>query len=279
MSWTPLTRTCNNWSRTKQNRFLRCEKKKKKQKVVTGLQNCACIYTHLWSAMVDVNRSDEDGNWRAFALGAKLPGKQAPVLDSGMLAIGVTPEYVVAVSGLAMPMAKAARALRVLNRAAPLLFGPLRAIAQKRTVVWNAAQRIRARAGVYWKRTSRFAPVRKKPTRPLFHLLPWCAGQFLPSNHSPEQKWQISRWQRVRKCFIIWNTLAGLCYRPGRKNITNSIIPHTARCPITKPACLAKFRTGFYRALSPTQHARIYVPLEIDGSIGAMVFGPRTATV
>ncbi len=85
------------------------------------LTNRACIYK-TFEAMVDVNRPDEDGNWRVFASAQKVAWKTGTSFGfRDAWAIGVTPEYVVSV-WIGNADGEGRPGLTGIKAAAPLLF-------------------------------------------------------------------------------------------------------------------------------------------------------------
>src|SRR6202007_1295978 len=81
----------------------------------------ACIYK-TFEAMVEVNRPDEDGNWRAFASAQKIAWKTGTSFGfRDAWAIGVTPDYVVSV-WIGNADGEGRPGLTGIKAAAPLLF-------------------------------------------------------------------------------------------------------------------------------------------------------------
>lgn len=261
--------------KTKPLSFLRDVRKGKKNKRqekrgATGLQNRACIYT-TFEAMVDVNRPDEDGNWRAFASAQKIAWKTGTSFGfRDAWAIGVTPEYVVAV-WIGNADGEGRPGLTGIKAAAPLLFdlfGQLPKSAQ-----WFEMPRKEyARVPVCIESGHRALPQCEKADTALIPVS--CLGAPACPYHQIIHLNKNGKYRVDSECESVYNMkhVSWFVLPPLVEKYYKFNHPSYRSLPDYEPACLAKISDRAFTVLYPRPNTRIYVPLEIDGSIGRTVF-------
>lgn len=242
---------------------------KEKEGTVKLLTDRACIYS-TFQAMVDVNRPDEDGNWRAFSSSQKIAWKTGTSFGfRDGWAIGVTPAYVVAVwtgnaDGEGRP------GLTGVKAAAPVLFDMFAGL--PKAAGWFIEPR---------SEMSRAALCSESGHRASAHCgkadTCWIPRTALNTTACPyHQVIHLSKDGRYRvdsECENVfdmkhasWFVLPPLVEKYYKFNHPNYKV-----LPSYKPGCLAKLSERAIAVLYPRPGSRIYVPVEIDGNTGRTI--------
>jgi penicillin-binding protein 1C len=246
-------------------------KNKKEKHIIENFNtNRACIYS-TFEAMVDVNRPDEDGNWRAFASAQKIAWKTGTSFGfRDAWAIGVTPDYVVSVwvgnaDGEGRP------GLTGIKAAAPLLFDVFAQL--PRSQYWFTAPKEEMCKTVICKESGHRASDICESADTV-----WVPKTCLNTTACPYHKViHLSKktLQRVdSECenvyamkHVKWFVLPPLIEKYYKFNH-----PNYKEVPDYKPECLARVSDRAIALLYPKPNGKIYVPVEIDGNTGRTVF-------
>jgi len=234
------------------------------------LTNRGCIYA-TFEAMVEVNRPDEDNNWKLFNSAQKIAWKTGTSFGfRDAWAIGVTPDYVVSVwvgnaDGEGRP------GLTGVKAAAPLLFDLFRQLPVseewfhcptneliKVAICRESGHRASELCTDVWQqhipKTSLRVP--NCPYHQLVHLD------------------QSGNYRVDSECESVYTM----------KHVTRFVLPPVIEryyaanhpnyhvLPEYKPACLAKLSDGSMHIVYPKPGSKIYIPVEIDGSTGRVLF-------
>lgn len=234
------------------------------------LTNRACIYS-AFQAMVDVSRPDEDGNWRAFSSSQKIAWKTGTSFGfRDGWAIGITPEYVVAV-WIGNADGEGRPGLTGVKAAAPVLFDMFAQL--PKAACWFSEPK---------SEMSRAALCRESGHRASAHCgkadTSWIPRTALNTTACPyHQVIHLSKDGRSRvdsECenvfdmkHVSWFVLPPLVEKYYKFNHPNYKV-----LPAYKPECLAKMSDRSIAVLYPRPNGRIYVPVEIDGKTGRTIF-------
>jgi penicillin-binding protein 1C len=235
-----------------------------------SLTNAACIYA-TFQAMVDVNRPDEDGNWRAFSSSQKIAWKTGTSFGfRDAWAIGITPDYVVAV-WIGNADGEGRPALTGIKAAAPLLFDMFAQL-PKSPGWFNAPKNEMSRVVLCRESGHRASALCDKADTA------WIPSTALNTTACPyHQTIHLSRDGRYRvdsECenvfnmkHVTWFVLPPLVEKYYKFNHPNYKI-----LPDYQPGCQAKIADRSIALLYPRPGSRIYVPTEIDGKTGRTIF-------
>lgn len=245
--------------------------KSKTKKVINNLQtDRACIYA-TFEAMVDVNRPDEDGNWRAFSSSQKVAWKTGTSFGfRDAWAIGVTPDYVVAIwvgnaDGEGRP------GLTGIKAAAPLLFDVFSQLPRSQS--WfNAPKQDMSKVAICRESGHRASDLCEKADTV------WVPKTSLNTTACPYHQTihltKDGRWRVDSECEDVytmkhrtWFVLPPLVEKYYKFNH-----PNYKTLPDYKPECLARITDRSIAVLYPKPGSKIYVPVEIDGKTGKTVF-------
>ncbi len=237
----------------------------------TGIKtDKACIY-QTFEAMVDVNRPDEYGNWRIFASAQKIAWKTGTSFGfRDAWAIGITPDYVVAVwignaDGSGRP------GLTGIKAAAPLLFdifGQLPKYTQ-----WFDMPR----EGMVWTTVCHESGHRASDLCEKTDQI-WMPKNCLSTIACPyHQIVHLSKNGKERvdsDCESVYNMkhVTWFVLPPLIEKYYKFTHPNYKVLPDFNPECLAKITDKAMAILYPKPNSKIYVPVEIDGNTGRTVF-------
>jgi len=244
--------------------------KTQKSEVKKHQTDIACIYK-TFEAMIDVNRPDEDGNWRAFSSSQKIAWKTGTSFGfRDAWAIGVTPDYVVAVwvgnaDGEGRP------GLTGIKAAAPLLFD-IFAQLPKSATWFNAPKDEMSKVAVCRESGHRASALCEKSDTtwiPKTSLNTTACPYHQTIHLSKDNKWRVdSECENVFNMkHQTWFVLPPLVEKYYKFNH-----PNYKALPDYKPECLARISDRAIVLLYPKPNSKIYVPIEIDGKVGRTVF-------
>lgn len=241
-----------------------------KHEVMNCKSDRACIYS-TFEAMIDVNRPDEDGNWRAFSSSQKIAWKTGTSFGfRDAWAIGVTPDYVVA-AWVGNADGEGRPGLTGIKAAAPLLFDVFAQL--PRSAAWfNAPKEEMSRIAICHESGHRASMLCDKTDTV------WIPKTALNTTACPyHQVIHLSRNGQYRvdsECENVfnmkhetWFVLPPLVEKYYKFNHPNYKI-----LPDYNPECLAKLSDRAIALLYPRPNNKIYVPIEIDGRTGRTVF-------
>ncbi len=230
----------------------------------------ASIYC-TFQAMVDVNRPDEDGNWRAFSSSQKIAWKTGTSFGfRDAWAIGVTPDYVVAV-WIGNADGEGRPGLTGIKAAAPLLFDLFAQL--PRSQAWfNEPREAMSQIAVCTESGHRASELCEKTE------LSWVPKNSLNTTACPyHQIVHLTKNNLYRvdsECETIYNMkhVSWFVLPPLIERYYKFNHPNYRVLPDFKPECLAKVSDKAIAVLYPKPNSKIYVPVEIDGKTGRTVF-------
>lgn len=239
----------------------------KKGKTKTDL---ACIYA-TFEAMSEVNRPDEEDNWKYFASTQKIAWKTGTSFGfRDAWSVGVTPEYVVAV-WIGNADGEGRPGLTGINAAAPLMFDVFRNL--KKSNKWfvepkDKMQKVKIchesghRATnlctkIDYKRIPKTTLNTKAcPYHQLIHL-------NKTSNLRVDSECESIEKMKHESWFILPSIV--------EKFYKNSH-PNYKPIPEYKAECWSKVSSKSLAIIYPKNNAQIYVPLEINSNVGQTIF-------
>ncbi len=230
----------------------------------------ACIYS-TFEAMVDVNRPDEDGNWRAFSSSQKIAWKTGTSFGfRDAWAIGVTPDYVVAV-WIGNADGEGRPGLTGIKAAAPLLFDVFSQLPKSQS--WfNAPKQDMSRVAICRESGHRASDLCEKADTV------WIPKTSLNTTACPYHQTihltKDGRWRVDSECENVYNMKHSTWFvlPPLVEKYYKFNHPNYKILPDYKPECLAKIMDRSIAVVYPKAGSKIYVPVEIDGKTGKTVF-------
>lgn len=234
------------------------------------LSDRACIYS-TFQALVEVNRPDEDGNWRAFGSAQKIAWKTGTSFGfRDAWAIGITPDYVVAVwvgnaDGEGRP------GLTGIKAAAPLLFDLFAHLPASRS--WfSEPEGDMTRITICTESGYRASELCDK-TR-TGRLPKNCLNTTACPYHQLVHLTKDGRYRVDSECETVYNMQHAPWFilPPLVEKYYRSNHPNYKLLPDYKPECLARISDRALAVLYPKSNSKIYVPVEIDGRTGNTVF-------
>lgn len=235
-----------------------------------NLTDRGCAYS-TFEAMVEVNRPDEDNNWRTFSSAQKIAWKTGTSFGfRDAWAIGITPDYVVAVwvgnaDGEGRP------GLTGIGAAAPLMFDVFRQLPVS-SKWFKMPQQSMAAVRICHESGHRATELCEKTD------LKWIPKKSLESKACPyHQIVHLSKDGNLRvdsDCEDVYNM------KHEKWFVLPSIIekyykfnhPNYKSLPEFKPECLTKVSDKAMGLIYPKNNSQIYVPVEISGEKGRTIF-------
>ena len=224
-----------------------------------------------FEAMVEVNRPDEDNNWRIFSSSRKIAWKTGTSFGfRDAWAVGVTPDYVVAV-WIGNADGEGRPGLTGVKAAAPLMFDVFRQLPNSKNwftlpmadmKVENVCRQSGYKEGKYCTRVApTFLPKSERSAKvctyhQLIHLDK--TGTYRVDSDCEE----VFNMQHK-----IWFVLPSLMEHYYRLNHPDYVV-----LPPYSPKCLSEDRSGSFTVVYPKRNSKIYVPREIDGTKGRSIF-------
>lgn len=246
-------------------------RKNKKQKNQEPLNlDRACIYS-TFEAMVDVNRPDEDGNWRVFSSSQKIAWKTGTSFGfRDAWAIGVTPEYVVSV-WIGNADGEGRPGLTGIKAAAPVLFEVYAQL--PKSASWFKAPKEGMSLVTLCRESGHRASELCENTETI--LIPNTCLNTTACPYHQIVHLSLDGKQRVdSECedvyhmkHVTWFILPPLIEKYYKFNH-----PDYKVLPNYKPQCLARIADKAMVLLYPKANSKIYVPIEIDGNQGRTIF-------
>lgn len=234
------------------------------------LTDKACIYK-TFEAMVDVNRPDEDGNWRVFSSSQKIAWKTGTSFGfRDAWAIGVTPDYVVAV-WIGNADGEGRPGLTGIKAAAPLLFDVFAQL--PKSPQWFSAPSD-AMQKVALCRESGYRASDLCGQTDTAWIPKTCLGSTACIYHQTVHLSRDGRYRVDSECESVYNMkhVSWFVLPPLVEKYYKFNHPGYKPLPDYKPDCLAKVADRAFAILYPKPNSRIYVPIEIDGKAGRTVF-------
>ncbi len=235
-----------------------------------NLTDRGCAFS-TFEAMVEVNRPDEDNNWRTFSSAQKIAWKTGTSFGfRDAWAIGVTPDYVVAV-WIGNADGEGRPGLTGISAAAPLMFDvfrqlpvsdkwfrrPQNAMAEVKICHESGHRATEFCEKTEWKSIPRKSLASKAcPYHQIVHLSK--DGQFrVDSDCEDVYNMKHEKW-------FVLPSIIEKYYKFNHPNYKS--------LPEYKPECLTKISDKAMGLIYPKNNSQIYVPIEIDGEKGRTIF-------
>jgi len=246
------------------------EKKLKANEQNPYKTNTAVIYK-TFDAMVEVNRPDEDGNWKAFASSQKIAWKTGTSFGfRDAWAIGVTTDYVVSV-WIGNADGEGRPGLTGVKAAAPLMFSIFDYLPKAQR--WFK-EPIKEQAKVMICKESGCIASDICETKVSALVPKSCLNTVACTYHqvihlSKDKKYRVDAEceQVYNMQHVNWFVLPPMIEKYYKLNH-----PNYKSLPDYKPECLSKIADKSISVIYPKNNSKIYVPIEIDGKVGRTVF-------
>lgn len=230
----------------------------------------ACIYS-TFEAMVDVNRPDEDGNWRVFSSSQKIAWKTGTSFGfRDAWAIGVTPDYIVSV-WIGNADGEGRPGLTGIKAAAPLLFEVFAQLPKSNQWFKVPVQNM-SKATICFESGHRASDLCEKTEEKMIPKS--CMNSIACPYHQLVHLSMDGKHRVDSECedvyhmkHVTWFLLPPLIEKYYKFNH-----PNYKELPNYKPECLAKVSDKAMALLYPKSNSKIYVPIEIDGNVGRTIF-------
>ena len=234
------------------------------------LTNRAAIYS-TFEAMVEVNRPDEDGNWKVYASSQKIAWKTGTSFGfRDAWAIGITPDFVVSV-WIGNADGEGRPGLTGIKAAAPLLFDLFSKL-PKSSSWFSAPRSAQCRICICSKSGHRASNLCEK-TDTLW-MPKSCMNTPVCPYHQVVHLSKDKKYRVESDCYnvaemkhVVWFVLPLVIEKFYKSNH-----PDYLSLPDYKPDCLAKLADKAIAVLYPKPGSKIYIPVEIDGKIGRTIF-------
>ncbi len=232
--------------------------------------NKACIYK-TFEAMVEVNRPDEEGNWRVFASARKIAWKTGTSFGfRDAWAIGITPDYVVAV-WIGNAEGEGRPGLTGIKAAAPLLFD-LFALLPKETRWFSMPREEMCCVSVCRESGHRASDLCEKTDS--VWLPKTCLNTSVCPYHQTIHLTKNGKQRVESDCESVYNmkNVTWFVLPPVIEKFYKTNHPNYTSLPDFKPECKAGASDKAIAISYPKPNSKIYVPVEMDGSVGRTVF-------
>lgn len=230
----------------------------------------ACIHA-MFEAMSEVNRPDEDGNWKAFASSQKIAWKTGTSFGfRDAWAIGVTPDYVISVwigngDGEGRP------GLTGIKAAAPLMFNLFSVVPKSQA--WFSKPfrgivkaRICRESGYRAGNLCEQAELKDIPESCLRSpVCPYHQLVHLDKQGTHRVDMECETPENIKH--VSWFVLP-----PGVEKYYKFNHPGYHTLPPYKKGCQSRYLERPMAILYPKPASKIYVPVEIDGRTGKTIF-------
>ncbi len=232
--------------------------------------NRGCIYS-TFEAMTEVNRPDEDNNWRVFNSEQKIAWKTGTSFGyRDAWAVGITPDYVVSI-WIGNADGEGRPGLTGINAAAPLLFNLFKSLPKSNTwftqpIKEMSYERLCHESGQRASKLCQRADMKWIPTTSLNS-----------TSCSYHQLIHLNKYTNLRvdsDCEDVnnmkhetWFILPSIVEKYYRNTHPNYI-----PLPEFKPECLSKAQEKSIGIIYPKMNSKIYMPIQLDGSIGKTIF-------
>lgn len=241
----------------------------KKRRLITKT-NKGAIYS-TFEAMVEVNRPDDNGNWKAFASAQKIAWKTGTSFGfRDGWAIGITPDYVVSV-WIGNAGGEGRPGLTGIKAAAPLLFDMFSQL-PKSTAWFNPPKEEQCKILICKESGQRASAICENTISVLMPKT--CLNTTACPYHQIVHLTKDGKHRVDSDCESVYNmkNAAWFILPPQIEKYYKFNHPNYRILPDFKPECLAKISDRAIAVLYPKQNSKIYVPVEIDEKIGRTVF-------
>ncbi len=232
--------------------------------------NRGAIYS-TFEAMVEVNRPEDDGNWKAFASAQKIAWKTGTSFGfRDAWAIGITPDYVISV-WIGNADGEGRPGLTGVKAAAPLLFDMFSQL-PKSSAWFNSPKEELCKIMICKESGQRISGLCENAVNIL--LPKTCMNTTACPYHQLVHLTKDGKHRVDSECESVYNmkNAAWFVLPPLIEKYYKTNHPNYRVLPDFKPECLAKISDRAFALLYPKPNSKIYVPVEIDGKIGRTVF-------
>lgn len=243
---------------------------KKNDKPINLKLNRACIYTG-FEAMVEVNRPDEDGNWKLFNSSQKIAWKTGTSFGfRDAWAVGITPDFVVSV-WIGNADGEGRPGLTGIKAAGPLLFDVFGQL--PKSVSWFHKPISEFYSAAICSESGLIASEMCQHIDSV--LIPKTCAQTIACNYH-----QIIHLDKTGKfrvdcdCEDISNiqNVSYFVMPPMMERFYKLNHPNYKAIPEYRSDCKSKATDRSMAIIYPKNHSIIYVPIEIDGKLGKTIF-------
>jgi penicillin-binding protein 1C len=232
--------------------------------------NRAAIFS-TFEAMVEVNRPDDEGNWKAFNSAQKIAWKTGTSFGfRDAWAIGITPDYVVSV-WIGNADGEGRPGLTGIKAAAPLLFDMFSQLPKSST--WFRAPRSeQCKICICTESGHRASDLCEKTDT--VWMPKTCLNTIACPYHQTVHLTKDNKYRVDSDCDCVYNMkhVTWFILPPIIEKYYKTNHPNYKVVPDFKPDCLAKIADKAFAVLYPKPNSKIYIPIEIDGKIGRTVF-------
>ncbi len=254
---------------TKEITYVKTKKEKSEKEFIDKLDE-ACIYK-TFEAMVDVNRPDEDGNWRAFHSSQKIAWKTGTSFGfRDAWAVGITPDYVVSV-WIGNADGEGRPGLTGIKAAAPILFEVFNQLPKSN--VWFKEPKTKMTKMKICRESGHRANLNCDLVDTL--LLPNTCQESVSCPYHQIIHLSKSENKRVdSECENVYNMKHETFFilPPIIEKYYKFNHPNYKMLPEFKPECLTKMADKAMGILYPKPNHKVYIPIELDGNKGKVVF-------
>ncbi|MES2589134.1 MAG: penicillin-binding protein 1C [Bacteroidota bacterium] len=230
----------------------------------------ACIFS-CFEAMTEVNRPDEDDNWRYFSSEQKIAWKTGTSFGfRDAWVIGITPDYVVAV-WIGNADGEGRPGLTGIKAAAPLMFDVFRFLPKSKS--WFSMPKELMSFAKMCKESGHRAtnlcqPVERKwIPKTALNSKPCPYHQMIHLNKKTNQRVDSDCEEVANMKHESWFVLPSIV----EKFYKNSH-PNYKTLPDYKKECWENIADKSLGIIYPKNKAKIYIPIEIDGKLGETIF-------
>jgi penicillin-binding protein 1C len=242
----------------------------KQNKITLTKSNIAAIYS-TFEAMVEVNRPDDEGNWKAFSSSQKIAWKTGTSFGfRDAWAVGITTDFVVSV-WIGNADGEGRPGLTGIKAAAPLLFDLFSQLPKSNS--WFIAPRSeQCQITICSESGFRASDLCEKTETA------WAPKTCLNTTACPyHQVVHLSRNGKYRvdsDCESIYNmkNTSWFILPPLIEKYYKANHPNYKVLPEYRSDCLTKISDKAIAVLYPKPNSKLYVPIEIDGNMGKVVF-------
>ncbi len=232
--------------------------------------NRAAIY-RTFEAMVEVNRPDDEGNWRAFTSAQKIAWKTGTSFGfRDAWAVGITPDYIVSVwvgnaDGEGRP------GLTGIKAAAPILFDVFSQLPKSES--WFIEPRSEECKITICSESGYRASDLCEKTESVW-VPKTCLNTTACPYHHMVHLTKNGKFRVDSDCESIYNMkhVTWFILPPLIEKYYKTNHPNYKVLPEFRSDCFAKISDKAIAILYPKPNSKIYVPVEIDGSMGRTVF-------
>lgn len=232
--------------------------------------NAASIYS-TFEAMVEANRPDDEGNWRAFTSAQKIAWKTGTSFGfRDAWATGITPDYVVSV-WIGNADGEGRPGLTGIKAAAPLLFDLFAQLPKSES--WFIAPRTEQCEITICSESGYRASDLCEKTETKW-MPKTCLNTTACQYHKMVHLTKNGKYRVDSDCESIYNmkNIAWFILPPLVEKYYKTNHPNYKVLPEFKPECYARISDKAIAILYPKPNSKIYVPVEIDDTMGRTVF-------